>query len=165
MAENGFPKVSIIVASYNNQDTIGECLESLLSLDYPKDHYEVVVMDGASRDDTVRIAEQQKVKVVSIRLSCPAAYNYAFNIVTYPVLGFVDSDAKVERDWLKKLVPHLVEPQVAGVSGSIETWNSDNPWARSSGYELKTRYQRIGKYTGRISKASTTQTSASECPS
>ena len=47
-------------------------------------------------------------------------------------------------------MPHLEEPQVAGVSGSIETWNTDNPWAKSIGYELKNRYQRIGKYTGRI---------------
>jgi cellulose synthase/poly-beta-1,6-N-acetylglucosamine synthase-like glycosyltransferase len=44
----------------------------------------------------------------------------------------------------------LGEPQVAGVSGSIETWNSENPWARSIGYELKNRYARIEKYTGRI---------------
>ncbi len=47
-------------------------------------------------------------------------------------------------------MPHLTEPKVAGVSGSIETWNNDNPWARSIGYELKNRYRRIGKYTGRI---------------
>ena len=39
---------------------------------------------------------------------------------------------------------------MAGVSGSIETWNNDNLWARSIGYELKNRYRRIGKYTGRI---------------
>jgi cellulose synthase/poly-beta-1,6-N-acetylglucosamine synthase-like glycosyltransferase len=39
---------------------------------------------------------------------------------------------------------------VAGVSGSIETWNKENPWAKSIGYELKNRYKRIGKYTGRI---------------
>jgi microsomal dipeptidase-like Zn-dependent dipeptidase len=37
---------------------------------------------------------------------------------------------------------------VAGVSGSIETWNTENPWARSIGYEIKNRYSRIGKYTG-----------------
>lgn len=144
------PKVSIIVASYNNQDTIGECLEALLAQDYPKDYFEVIVMDGVSKDDTVKIAQQYPVKVISIRLNCPAAYNYAFNIASYPVLGFVDSDAKVEAKWLKKLVPHLAEPNVAGVSGSIDTWNKNNPWARSIGYELKTRYQRIGKYTGRI---------------
>jgi cellulose synthase/poly-beta-1,6-N-acetylglucosamine synthase-like glycosyltransferase len=144
------PKVSIIVASYNNQDTIGECLQALLAQDYPKDHFEVIVMDGVSKDNTIKIAEQYPVKVISIRLNCPAAYNYAFITAAYPVLGFVDSDAKVEATWLKKLVPHLTEPNVAGVSGSIDTWNTGNPWARSIGYELKTRYQRIGKYTGRI---------------
>jgi cellulose synthase/poly-beta-1,6-N-acetylglucosamine synthase-like glycosyltransferase len=71
-------------------------------------------------------------------------------IAAHPVLGFIDADAKVEAEWLNKLTPHLAEPQVAGVSGSIETWNQNNPWARSIGYELKNRYQRIGKYTGRI---------------
>jgi cellulose synthase/poly-beta-1,6-N-acetylglucosamine synthase-like glycosyltransferase len=148
--EAAYPKVSIIVASYNNQDTIGECLQALLAQNYPADHFEVIVMDGVSKDNTVKIAEQFPIKVISISLNCPAAYNYAFKIAAYPILGFVDSDAKVERDWLRKLVPHLSELQVAGVSGSIDTWNQDNPWARSIGYELKNRYRRIGKYTGRI---------------
>jgi cellulose synthase/poly-beta-1,6-N-acetylglucosamine synthase-like glycosyltransferase len=143
-------KVSIIVAAYNSQDTIEKCLKSILTQNYPKDSFEVIVMDGGSKDDTVKIAEQFLIKVFSIRLNCPAAYNYAHKIAAYPILGFVDADAKVESDWLQKLAPRLSEPQVAGVSGRIETWNQDNPWARSIGYELKARYSRIGKYTGRI---------------
>ena len=150
MAEDGTVKVSIIVASYNSQDTIEECLKSILAQNYPKDAFEVIVMDGESKDNTVKIAQQFPIKVLSIRLNCPAAYNYAMKIVAYPILGFIDADAKVEPDWLKKVTPHLAEPEVAGVSGSIETWNADNPWARSIGYELKSRYRRIGKYTGRI---------------
>jgi cellulose synthase/poly-beta-1,6-N-acetylglucosamine synthase-like glycosyltransferase len=150
VAAKDYPKVSIIVATYNNQETIAECLKSILSLDYPKGYFEVIVMDGVSIDNTAKIAEQFPVKVVSIRLNCPAAYNYAFKIAAYPVFGFIDSDAKLEPQWLKKLVPRLTEPNVAGVSGSIETWNQDNPWARIIGYDIKNRYQRIGKYTGRI---------------
>jgi cellulose synthase/poly-beta-1,6-N-acetylglucosamine synthase-like glycosyltransferase len=148
--QSNYPKVSLIVASYNNQDTITECLKSILELDYPKGYIEVILMDGVSRDSTVKIAEQFPIKVVSLSLNAPAAYNYAQKIATYPILGFVDSDAKVERNWLKKLVIHLEETQVAGVSGTIETWNKQNPWARSIGYELKNRYRRLGKYTGRI---------------
>jgi len=150
MAETQVPKVTIIVASYNNQDTIAECLKSILALDYPEGYFEVIVMDGVSKDSTVKIAQQFPIKVISIGLNAPAAYNYAMKIASHPILGFIDSDAKVERDWLTKVVPHLSEPQVAGVSGSIETWNNNNPWARSIGYELKNRYSRIGKYTGRI---------------
>jgi cellulose synthase/poly-beta-1,6-N-acetylglucosamine synthase-like glycosyltransferase len=150
MAEDVTVKVSIVVASYNSQDTIEECLKSILAQNYPKDAFEVIVMDGESKDNTVKIAQQFPIKVLSIRLNCPAAYNYAMKIVAYPILGFIDADAKVEPDWLKKVTPHLAESEVAGVSGSIETWNIDNPWARSIGYELKNRYRRIGKYTGRI---------------
>jgi cellulose synthase/poly-beta-1,6-N-acetylglucosamine synthase-like glycosyltransferase len=150
MAENEFPKVSIIVASYNSQDTIEECLKSILAQNYPADFFEVIVMDGESKDATVKIAQQFTIKVLSIRLNCPAAYNYAHKIAAHPILGFIDADAKVEPNWLRKLVTHFGEPAVAGVSGSIETWNKDNPWARSIGYELKNRYSRIGKFTGRI---------------
>jgi cellulose synthase/poly-beta-1,6-N-acetylglucosamine synthase-like glycosyltransferase len=150
VADNAYPKVSVVVAAYNSQKTIEECLKSILSLDYPEGSIEIIVMDGGSKDATVKLAEKLPVKVVSIRLNAPAAYNYAMKIVSHEILGFVDADARIESQWLKLLVPLLEEPQVAGVSGSIETWNFDNPWARSIGYELKNRYKRIGKYTGRI---------------
>ena len=67
MADNAYPKVSIIVAAYNNQQTIEECLKSILALDYSKGSIEVIVMDGGSKDATVKIAEKLPVKVVSIR--------------------------------------------------------------------------------------------------
>jgi len=107
-------------------------------------------MDGGSKDATIKIAQQFPIQVVSIRLNAPAAYNYAMKIASHPILGFIDADAKVEPDWLNKVTPHLADSKVAGVSGSIETWNAQNPWARSIGYELKNRYRRIGKFTGRI---------------
>jgi cellulose synthase/poly-beta-1,6-N-acetylglucosamine synthase-like glycosyltransferase len=150
VAYNTYPKVSIIVAAYNSEQTIEECLKSILALDYAESSIEVIVMDGNSKDGTAQLAQKYPVKVISIRLNAPAAYNYAMKIASHPVLGFIDADAKVEPQWLKLLVSHLEEPKVAGVSGSIETWNADNLWAKSIGYELKNRYRRIGKYTGRI---------------
>ncbi|MDR2700266.1 MAG: glycosyltransferase [Nitrososphaerota archaeon] len=144
------PKVSVIVSSMNNELTIEECLQALLAQNYPSDHMEIILVDGGSKDKTVPLAQKYPVKIYQTTLNCPAAYNYAQKIALYPILGFVDSDAKVETDWLKKLVSRIDESDVGGVSGSIDTWNMDNPWARSIGYELKTRYRRIGKYTKRI---------------
>jgi cellulose synthase/poly-beta-1,6-N-acetylglucosamine synthase-like glycosyltransferase len=144
------PKVSIVITALNSEATIGECLKSIFNLNYPQDSLEVIVIDGRSRDRTVEKAKEYPVKVFVEPLNAPAAYNYAMKIVAYEVLGFVDADAKVEREWLNKLVTRLDEPHVAGVSGSIETWNAENPWARSIGYEIKNRYSRLGRYTGRI---------------
>lgn len=144
------PGVSIVIAALNSEATIGECLKSIFELDYPQGSLEVIVIDGSSRDATVKISKEYPTKVYVEPLNAPAAYNFAMKVTTNEVLGFVDADAKVEKEWLKKLVAHLGEPQVAGVSGSIETWNVENPWARSIGYEIKNRYSRIGRYTGRI---------------
>ena len=82
MACNTYPKVSIIVAAYNNEQTIEECLKSILALDYPESSIEVIVMDGGSKDATVEIAQKYPVKVLSIRLNAPAAYNYAMKIAS-----------------------------------------------------------------------------------
>jgi GT2 family glycosyltransferase len=56
----------------------------------------------------------------------------------------------VEKEWLNKLIPIMADPQVAGVSGDIETWNTENLWARSIGYDIKNRYARLKKYVVRI---------------
>ena len=144
------PKVSILVATYNSEFTIDECLKALSELDYPKDLFEIIVVDGCSTDATVEIAQKYAVKVVSEPLSAPAAYNHAMKTVNSDVLGFVDSDVKVEREWLNKLISRLDGPQVAGVSGDIETWNTENAWARSIGYDLKSRYARLKQYVVRV---------------
>ena len=150
MANTVFPQVSIIVTSRDNEQTIGECLRSIFELDYPKDSFEVIVIDAVSRDNTLQIAKTFPVKAFSEPLNAPAAYNFAMKIATFGILGFVDADAKVETGWLKQLVMRLHEPRTAGVSGNIETWNAENPWARSIGYDIRNRYARIGNYVGRI---------------
>jgi cellulose synthase/poly-beta-1,6-N-acetylglucosamine synthase-like glycosyltransferase len=144
------PKVSIIVATLNSERTIDECLKAIFELDYPKDLLEVFVVDGCSKDATVEIAKKYPVKVISVPLNAPAAYNYAMKIVSNEILGFIDADAKVEKEWLNKLVTYLVDSDVAGVSGSIETWNTDNLWARSIGYDIENRYRRLKTYVNRI---------------
>jgi cellulose synthase/poly-beta-1,6-N-acetylglucosamine synthase-like glycosyltransferase len=144
------PKVSILVATYNSELTLDECLKALFELDYPQEFLEIIVLDGCSTDATLKIAQKYPVRVVSEPLSAPAAYNHAMDIVSSDVLGFVDSDAKVEKEWLNKLVAHLGEPEVVGVSGDIETWNKENVWARSIGYDLKSRYARLKNYVVRV---------------
>ena len=144
------PKISILVATFNTELTMDECLKAICELNYPKELLEVIVVDGCSTDRTLEIARKYPVKVISAPLNAPAAYNYALKIVSSDVVGFIDADAKVEKEWLNKLVAYLDDPQVAGVSGGIETWNKENAWARSIGYDLENRYARLKKSLVRI---------------
>jgi cellulose synthase/poly-beta-1,6-N-acetylglucosamine synthase-like glycosyltransferase len=144
------PKVSILVATYNTELTLDGCLQAICELNYPKDLLEVIVVDGCSTDRTLEIAGRYPVKVISAPLNAPAAYNYALKVVDSGIIGFIDADAKVEKEWLNKLVGYLDDPEVVGVSGGIETWNKDNVWARSIGYDLENRYARLKKSVVRI---------------
>ena len=44
------PKISVIVPVYNQDRYIGRCLRSLLSQDYNKDNYEIIVINDGSTD-------------------------------------------------------------------------------------------------------------------
>jgi len=148
------PTVSLLITTFNNEQTIDECLKSILQLDYPKDLIEVIVVDGGSKDSTVRRVEKYPVKLIVKPSNAPAAYNYAMKIARGDIIGILDADAKVEEGWLKKLIKHFNDPKVAAVSGIIETWNSQKALPRCIGYDIKYRYSRLLK-SGRIRRLAT----------
>ncbi|HIK00774.1 TPA: glycosyltransferase, partial [archaeon] len=50
-------KVSIVIATRNEERTIGKCIESLLTQNYQKNKYEIIFSDGRSRDRTREIIQ------------------------------------------------------------------------------------------------------------
>jgi len=148
--EIALPGVSILVATLNAESTIDECLRSILELEYPKELFEVIVIDGGSKDATIEHAKNHLVKLISDQMSTPAAYNLALKIIKNEIVGFIDSDAKVEKQWLKKLIGHLSSSKVAGVGGTVETWNNSKLVPRCIGYELTYRYHRLPQEVERI---------------
>src|SRR3989339_113347 len=61
-------KVSIIVTSCNYGQYIERCLRSLLEQNFDRQHYEVIVVDDASTDNTVELVEKYKKKYSNLRL-------------------------------------------------------------------------------------------------
>ncbi|MCS7096412.1 MAG: glycosyltransferase [Nitrososphaerota archaeon] len=149
-SDETLPKISIIIATLNNERTIGECLRSLFEQDYPTDKMEIIIVDGGSEDDTLKIAKKYPAKIMIKPFNVPEAYNHIIKSLDSEVIGLVDADAKVEKSWLRKLLQHLENPNVAGASGTIETWNDESILPRCIGYDLKYRYSRIKRYANRI---------------
>ena len=52
------PLVTIVTVSYNCEDTIGKTMESVLNQDYHPLEY--IIIDGASTDKTVSVAESSR---------------------------------------------------------------------------------------------------------
>jgi len=63
-------KVSIILAIYNADRTIQECLDAVIAQDFPKKDYEIIIVDGGSNDKTLPIIKEfiKQNKDVQIKL-------------------------------------------------------------------------------------------------
>jgi O-antigen biosynthesis protein len=112
-----YPKVSVIVCSYNGAKTLDRCLESLQSLEYPD--YEVILVDDGSKDHTQQIATRHP-WVVNIRQEnsgLSAARNVGARAATGEVIAYTDSDCMADPEWLYFMVGTLLSGEFAGVGG------------------------------------------------
>jgi glycosyltransferase involved in cell wall biosynthesis len=123
-------EVSVIIAAYNEEECMGECLSSLRQQTHPS--FEVVVADDGSTDDTARIAEGFGVRVIRTEHVGPGlARNRAVPHTSGGILVFVDADMSFHQEFLEKLVDPIKRLGVVGTFTKEEyVANWDNPWAR-----------------------------------
>jgi O-antigen biosynthesis protein len=112
-----YPKVSVIVCSYNGAKTLERCLESLRRIEYPD--YEVILVDDGSKDDTEEIASRNRwityLRQENSGLSM--ARNVGARAATGEVLAYTDSDCMADPQWLYFMVGTLLSGAYAGVGG------------------------------------------------
>jgi O-antigen biosynthesis protein len=112
-----YPKVSVVVASYNGARTLKPCLESLTRLAYPD--YEVILVDDGSTDSSPEIAKEF-LGVRCIRQDnhgLSVARNTGIAAATGEIVAFTDSDCRADEDWLYYLVGDLLSGEWAGIGG------------------------------------------------
>lgn len=142
-----YPHVTILIPIKNVAKYVKECLDALLNQDYPADKYEIWLLDNNSTDGTLEIVAnypKDKVKVIQSGIdSPPIKYNRILPQVKSEIIGLVDGDANVDKEWLKKTVEQLEDPKVAGATGVILTANKNKLIPRIIGYELQDRYEKM----------------------
>jgi len=142
-----YPEVTILIPIRNVAKFIKECLDALLSQDYPQEKFEVWLLDNYSDDGTLEIVKRypsDKVKVFQLGIDPPAIkYNLVLPKVKTTVVGLVDGDAIMDKHWLSRVVQPLSDKKTAGASGMVYTRNTDSLIARVVGYDLEERYYRL----------------------
>ncbi|HIJ59787.1 MAG TPA: glycosyltransferase [Nitrospirae bacterium] len=123
--------VSIIVPIFNDARFIDKCIQSLKNQTYPKDLYEIIIIDDGSTDETAQVvgAVDGITYIYQDNNGPSIARNRGISIARGEFVAFTDSDCEVKNDWLEQLIKRFDE-SVAGVGGMQIGHPDDNEFAK-----------------------------------
>jgi len=133
-------EVCVIVPCYNEEETIGECLEALKNQTYPIS--ELVVVDDASTDNSQKIVQDKGVRLIRLRKNSGVARarNSGIQNTEAEIIAFTDGDCVVECQWLKELIKAMKSKNLDVVMGKmIRPLNAENfiAIAQTGGKKIK----------------------------
>lgn len=128
--------VSIIIPTYNRSNSLSITLESLLNQTYPKEMFEILVVDNKSTDDTAEIIKEWEIKseglikyYAELRQGSHYARNAAVQQAKGDLLYFTDDDMITEPKMLAELVKLFTDhPELGSATGRVlPHWKKEPP--------------------------------------
>ena len=140
-------RVTLVIPGRNCRGTIRQCLDAMVPIlsDPAARLEEIIFVDDGSTDDTAEIVQGYPVRLVrGTGAGRGAARNLGWQEVRTPLVWFVDSDCVAEPNALVRLLPHMDDPKVGGVSGSYGIMNPESLLACMIHEEIIERHLRMG---------------------
>jgi len=116
------PFVSVVIPMRNEAAHIAVCLESIFAQDYPRDRYEVVVVDGDSDDDSLAVLRGfgDRIRVLhNPARIVPSSMNIGIRAARGEIIARVDAHTLLETDYLRVGVETLQRTGADNVGGPM----------------------------------------------
>ncbi len=126
---SALPPISIVIAAYNEAAVLDRRLLNLYQSSYPRELYEVILVDDCSTDATRDIAEASlerlgiRHRIVSNaeRLGPSRSYNRAISLASHDIVVTTDADVFFERDALSLLISRFAsDDRIVAVCGDLQ---------------------------------------------
>ncbi len=114
------PRVTLVVAAYNEADIIEDKIKDCFQLDYPGDKLDFLFITDGSDDETPEIvAKYPQIRLLHhpARSGKTAALNRAMTYVNTPITVFCDANTLLCREALLQIITHYRDSNTGGVSG------------------------------------------------
>ncbi len=126
--EIAWPRISVVVCTYNGARTLDETLAALERVDYPD--VEVIVINDGSTDTTEAIARRHSCRLVSTEnRGLSHARNLGLSEATGSIVAYLDDDAYPDPHWLRYLALAFLRSEHGGVGGPNLPPVGDGPTA------------------------------------
>ncbi|MBL8092309.1 MAG: glycosyltransferase family 2 protein, partial [Anaerolineales bacterium] len=134
--------VTLLIAAYNEKTVIEEKIKNSLTIEYPKDKLQILVVTDGSDDGTNLIVQPYEGGNVKLlhqpeRKGKMAAINRAIPHATGEIIIFSDANNFYKQDTIQKLIQPFSDPQVGAVSGSKVIEKGDGELGNSEGLYWK----------------------------
>jgi cellulose synthase/poly-beta-1,6-N-acetylglucosamine synthase-like glycosyltransferase len=132
------PDITILIPAYNEERCIVDTLDSVLAVDYPPGKMEIVVISDASTDATdelVRAIRDSRIKLFrqEVRGGKYEALRAVIPVCETEILVFADASSLFERNALKRLVGHFINPVIGAITGSKRIMRTGSSVSRGDG--------------------------------
>ncbi len=119
--------ISVIIPAFNEEKNIKECISSVLNQSYPKDFYEIIVVDNNSCDRTFELARSFPIKCLKeTEIQGPsAARNRGVLEAKGEIFAFIDADCIAHRRWLEEGIKKF-KKDIGCVGGRSNATNPTN---------------------------------------
>jgi poly-beta-1,6-N-acetyl-D-glucosamine synthase len=143
-----WPRVSVVVATRDDSDTVLERLRNLRESDYPSDRLEVVIsMDSSANPESAQVMQAASEGAVVVHAEPPggkaAALNAGVRAACGEILVFADANQRFEPDAIRMLVrPLASNMKIGAVSGVLQLCGASDLVARTyRRYEAMLRHR------------------------
>lgn len=130
------PFVSLAIPAYNEEKVLTKTVDSLANLNYPKNKFEIIIVNDGSKDNTLKeaLSLQKKYNNAKINLIIidkknggkASAMNCALKKARGEFFACVDSDSYVDPDALKNAITYFTEEKIGAIISVIKVFNPKN---------------------------------------
>jgi GT2 family glycosyltransferase len=123
-------RVSIVIPNFNGQKYLGDCIDSLYRIDFPREDYEIIIVDNASTDHSRAFICSTYPDVILIKaeknLGFASGCNLGIRNASGEYIVLLNNDTVVDANWLKELVVVADRDKDVAIVGSKLLFK-DNP--------------------------------------
>jgi len=134
-------KASIIILNYFGEAIISETVNSVLNLDFPKNQFELIIVDNNSQDSSQEIIKKYEKENSNIKslfldknLGFAGGNNQGIKIAKGKYIILLNNDCIVDKNWLKELISCADKnPKIFSVGSKIKKYPPESNLVQNAG--------------------------------
>lgn len=133
--------ISVLIAARNEENNIGKCLDSILAQNYPKDLFEILVINDNSEDKTAEIVHSKGLSAINLREytdkgSKKKAIEVGVKLAKGKLIVTTDADCFAQTNWLRTIASFYEEKKYRFIASPVNFYEEKNIFEKAQSLDF-----------------------------